>query len=115
MCSSDLEGIIDLDPGSVAVYQVPPVRSGGSRAVDADALAEACDDAGVLAATGVEAVVALRTAGVDPDTTFAAGEVAAAAAARGLDVVVVATADSVGRVTDALRNEGVAYEVADAR
>jgi len=109
------EGIIDLDPGSVAVYQVPPVRSGGSRTVDSDELATACDDAGVLAAAGVEAVVALRTAEVEPDTTFAAGEVAAAAAARGLDVVVVATADSVGRVTDALRNEGVAYEVADAR
>ncbi|WP_433628247.1 MarR family transcriptional regulator [Halomicrococcus sp. NG-SE-24] len=107
------EGIIDLDPGSVTVYQVPPVRSGGSRAVDVDALGDAARDAAVLAATGVEAVVALRSANVEPDTTFATGEVAADAATRGLDAVVVATADSVGRVTDALREAGVAYEVAD--
>ncbi|WP_158057730.1 DUF7839 domain-containing protein [Halorussus halophilus] len=107
------EGIIDIDPGSVTVYQVPPVRSGGSRAVDEQALASACDDADFVGATGVEAVVALRQVGHDPATTFAAGEVAAAAASRGLRVVVVATADGVGRVTDALREGDVTYEVTD--
>jgi putative transcriptional regulator len=61
----------------------------------------------------VEAVVALREAGVEPDVTFAAGDVAADAAGRGLDVVVVATSDLAGRVTDALRDAGLAYEVAD--
>jgi putative transcriptional regulator len=44
---------------------------------------------------------------------FAAGELAADAANRGLDVVVVATTDLAGRVTDALRDAGLAYEVAD--
>ncbi|KZN24885.1 Crp/Fnr family transcriptional regulator [Haladaptatus sp. R4] len=110
---TEFEGIIDLDPGHVTVYQVPPVRSGGSRSIDSDALAAVCDGAPVLAATGVEAVVALQSAGLEPDTTFAAGEVAAEAAERGLDVVIVATSDSVGRVTDALRDVGVAYEVAN--
>jgi putative transcriptional regulator len=107
------EGIIDFDPGTVTVYQVPPVRSGGSAAADADALAAACESANLVAATGVEAVVALRRADCDPATTFAAGEVAAAAADRGLDAVVVVTADVVGRVTDALRDGNVAYEVSD--
>jgi len=108
------EGIIDLDPGSVTVVQVPPVRSGGSRAVDSDTVAAACDEAGVVTASGVEAVVALDRAGVDPDATFAAGEVAADAAGRGVDAVVVATADNVGRVTDALRDADAPYEVTDA-
>ena len=40
--------------------------------------------------------------------------VAADAAGRGLDVVVVATTDLGGRVTDALRDAGLAYEVDDA-
>ncbi|ODR79660.1 Crp/Fnr family transcriptional regulator [Haladaptatus sp. W1] len=110
---TEFEGIIDLEPGRVTVYQVPPVRSGGSRTVDGKSLAAACENAPVLAATGVEAVVALRSAGIEPDTTFAPGEVAAEAAERGLNVVIVATADSVGRVTDALRDVGVAYEVAN--
>ncbi|WP_458185475.1 DUF7839 domain-containing protein [Haladaptatus sp. NG-WS-4] len=110
---TEFEGIIDLDPGRVTVYQIPPVRSGGSRAVDSSTLAAACEGSDVLAATGVEAVVALRSAGVEPSVTFAAGAVAAEAAERGLDVVIVATGDSVGRVTDALRDAGVAYEVAN--
>jgi putative transcriptional regulator len=107
------EGIIDIDPGAVVVYQVPPVRVGGSAAVNADALADASRDADLVLATGVEAVVALRSAGREPDVTFAAGDVAAEAAGRGLDCVVVATADLVGHVTDALRDAGTNYEVAD--
>ncbi|WP_020222902.1 MarR family transcriptional regulator, partial [Halarchaeum acidiphilum] len=35
------EGIIDLEPGRVTVYQIPPVRTGGSGAVDLDALRDA--------------------------------------------------------------------------
>jgi putative transcriptional regulator len=103
------EGVIDLEPGQVTVHQIPPIRSG--RPDDHEALSEACTDVDLVAAAGVEAVVALRDAGVDGVVHFAAGGVAADAASRGLDVVVVATTDEVGRVTDALRDTGVAYEV----
>jgi len=105
------EGVIDLDPGEVHVLQVPSIRSGRP---DDDRLAEieaACADADLVVAAGVEAVGALRAVGVEPATHFAAGEVAADAASRGLGVVVVAMADGVGRVTDALRDTGVSYEV----
>jgi putative transcriptional regulator len=108
------EGVIEIEPGEVTVVQVPSARSGGSRAVSPDELAEICADAAVVVAAGVEAVVALRAAEVDVETSFAAGEVAAAAAARGVDSVVVATADNVGRVTDALRDSDVLYEVTEA-
>lgn len=105
------EGVIDLDPGTVTVVQIPSVRSGGSRTVDSQTLTEVCADVGLVTAAGVEAVVALEQAGVTVDTTFAAGEVAAAAASRGRSSVVVATTDNVGRVTDAVRDADVAYEV----
>jgi putative transcriptional regulator len=105
------EGIIDLEPGRVTVYQVPPVRAGGSDAVDHDALATASAAADLVLATGVEAIVSLQKADRSPAVTFAVGEVAADAADRGLDVVVVATADAVGRVTDPLRDAGASYEV----
>lgn len=107
------EGIIDLEPGVVTVLQIPSVRSGGSRAVEPDALADACADADLVLSTGVEALVALRGADLEPATTFAAGAVAGDAATHGLDVVVVSTADLVGRVTNALRESGVAYEVSN--
>ncbi len=104
-------GIIDLEPGDVTVFQVAPIRSGEPG--DSEALAEAAADADLIAAAGVEAVSALRGLEIEPDVTFAAGEVAADAASRGLDVVIVATTDLAGRVTDALRDAGLAYEVDD--
>ncbi|WP_338728001.1 MarR family transcriptional regulator [Haladaptatus sp. DJG-WS-42] len=105
-------GVIDLEPGVVTVYQVPPIRA-GTESVDLETLAKACEGADLVAAMGVEAVGTLRSLSLTPDTIFAAGEVAADAASRGLDVVVVTTVDTAGRVTDALRDSGLAYEVAD--
>ncbi|MFB6086121.1 MAG: MarR family transcriptional regulator [Halodesulfurarchaeum sp.] len=110
---SGFEGVIDFSPGSVTVYQVPPVRSGGSRSVDSEELERACVDAALVLAAGVEAVIALDRIGREPDGRFAVGSVAARAAERGVDVTVVATADEVGRVTDPLREAGTAYTVRD--
>jgi len=105
------EGVIDLEPGEVTVFQVPPVRTGVPEG--SGALETAGETADLVVAAGVEAVVACRQSGVEVDVGFAAGEVAADAASRGLDVVVVVTTDSAGRVTDALRDAGLAYEVDD--
>jgi putative transcriptional regulator len=105
------EGVIDLDPGHVTIFQVPPVRTGLPRR--SEALAAACEAADLVTAAGVEAVVTCRESDADADVHFAAGAVAADAAGRGLDVVVVVTTDSAGRVTDALRDADLSYEVAD--
>ena len=105
------EGVIEMDAGSVTVVQIPPAREGGSRAVDGEQLAESCQQADLVAAAGVEAVVSLRDADHEPAVTVAAGEVAAAAAAVGQHVTVVASTDTIGRVTDALRDGTVSYEV----
>ena len=108
---TSFEGVMDLEPGSVTVLQVPPVRTGGSRAVDSDLVTDHCEAADLVVAAGVEAVVACRQAGTDPAVPFAAGEVAAEGAERGLSVTAVATTDEVGRVTDTLRDADVSYEV----
>ncbi|WP_129114922.1 DUF7839 domain-containing protein [Halegenticoccus tardaugens] len=108
------EGVIEMDPGRVTVVQVPSIRAGGSRAVDLDDVSTACDGADLVVASGVEAVVALRRAGVEPAATVATGEIATEAAARGQSVTVVATSDAVGRVTDALRDGDVAYDAIEA-
>jgi putative transcriptional regulator len=107
------EGVIEMEPGTVVVVQVPTVRSGGSGATDPAALAERCRGTDLVVAAGVEAVVACRAADVPPAVTVAAGPVAAEAATRGLDVVVVAVGDAVGRVTDALRDADVLYELVE--
>ena len=108
---TSFEGVIDLEPGSVTVWQVPPVRAGGSQSATTDAIVDGCGDADLVLATGVEAIVTLEQAEIEPAATFAVGSVAADAAERGLEVAVVATTDAVGRVTDVLRDGDVAYEV----
>ncbi|NGM69769.1 winged helix-turn-helix transcriptional regulator [Natronolimnobius sp. AArcel1] len=108
---TSFEGVMELEPGSVTVVQVPSVRTGGSRALDEETVTDACDAADRVVATGIEAVVACRHADVEPAVTFAVGEVAADAAEHGLEITVVATTDAVGRVTDALRDADVSYEV----
>ncbi len=105
------EGIIEMDAGAVTVVQIPPAREGGSRAVDGEQLVESCQAADLVVADGVEAVVTLRAIDHEPAVTVAAGEVAAAAAAVGQRVTVVASTDTIGRVTDALREDTVSYEV----
>jgi len=103
------EGVMDLDPGHVSVVQVPAVRTDDD--IDPSTVASHCDGVPVVTAAGVEAVDALRRADIEPTTYFAPGEVAADAATRGLDAVVVATQDTVGRVTDALGDTSVSYDV----
>ena len=103
------EGVMDLEPGHVSIVQVPTVRTDDD--IDPAAIADRCADVPVVTAAGVEAVDALRRADVEPTTYFAPGEVAADAATRGLDAVVIATQDTVGRVTDALRDTSVSYDV----
>jgi putative transcriptional regulator len=107
------EGVIDYEPGEVSVLQVPAV--GADDSPDSERLREACEAAAVVTATGVESVVALEQAGIETETVFSPGEVAADAARRGLDAVVVTAPNGVGRVTDALRDASVDYEVASLR
>ena len=108
---TSFEGIIEMTTGTVTVAQVPPARDGGSREADTDALADECETADQCLAADVEGVVSLREAGYEPAVTVAAGEVAAAAAAVGMAVVVVASTDTVGRVTDTLRDGDTDYDV----
>ena len=109
------EGIIDLEPGTVSIVQVPPIREGGSREVDLDQVSTTCADAALVVCAGIEAVVAARRAGATIDTWFAPGPIAADAATHGLDVAIVATVDRMGRITDALRDADVDYAVIGRR
>lgn len=110
---TNFDGIIDLEPGRITILQIPTIRSGGSRSVDSELIKVRCADVDLIAAAGVEAIVTLEKLGIKIDTKFGVGNVAADAARRGLDVVIAATADTIGRVTDPLRDHSLAYEVED--
>ncbi len=108
---TEFTGIIDLDPGTVTVLQIPTIGTGGSHNIDPDRISEQVQDYDIVLAAGVEGVVATRRAGIEPDMTFAVGDIAADAAGRGVDVLIVATAGMVGRITDPLADAELAYEL----
>ncbi|WP_276302198.1 MarR family transcriptional regulator [Halorussus lipolyticus] len=111
---TDFAGVLDYDLGSVTVVSIPPVRDGGSRAVESDKIADLAASHDLLAVAGTEALSAVRDAGLDPDLRFGTVDAVREAAAKGLDVLLVAVSSELTAHTDALRDQNVGYEVIDA-
>ena len=110
---TDFDGVLDYELGTVTVLAVPPVRDGGSRAVDPAVVAEQAGDAGLVAVAGVEALAAARAAELDPAILFASAPAVREAAERGLDVLLLSVSTQVSRHTDTLREGSVGYELVD--
>lgn len=108
---TDFAGVIDMDPGTVTVVQVPAIANGGSRGLDPSRVATHCATADIVLAAGVEAVVMLDQADVAPQTVFAVADVATDAAQRGLAVTVVATVGTTARLIDSVTDAGIDYEL----
>jgi putative transcriptional regulator len=110
---TNVEGVIEYDLGTVTVIPVPQVQSGGSRAVDPEAIVERASTHDLVAAAGTEALVAVRAAELEPDIRFGTVAAVQEAATRGLDVLLVATTDERSAHTDSLRDGSISYEVVD--
>jgi len=111
---TEFDGLIQFESGTVTVVRVPSVEDGGSRAVEADALAETVGNGHPVYALGTEAAVALEKAGVEY-RRHAVAEAAVEAARNGVSSTVVAVEGRVGSLTDELSSEGVEYETEDAQ
>jgi len=84
-----LNGIIEHKEGKVHVCKVPRVLYGGSRRVQREQMLEICASAGVVAAVGLEAYIALNAAGRKPDMFFGAREGVIEAAFHGIDCAII--------------------------
>lgn len=110
---TDFDGVVDYEYGTVTIVSVPRIEDGGSELVDADAVAERAESHDLVAVAGTEAIVATREAGLSIDVQFASSEAVREAATKGLDVLLVASADRLSAHTDGLRDHNVSYEVRD--
>jgi putative transcriptional regulator len=110
---SDLKGLISLDEGVIIVAKVPRVQAGGSRKVDVDTLKTLVSGEKMIGALGVEALVALRKAGREPDVIFGAKESAVEAAFHGINSVIVSVDEQVPSLLERLESEGLKYELVD--
>lgn len=111
---TDFDGVVDYELGQVTILSVPQVRDGGSREADAGSIAERAAATDLVAVAGTEARAAVRRADVTPDLRFGTQEGVREAAMRGLDVFLLATNANLSPHTDALRDQGISYEVVDA-
>jgi putative transcriptional regulator len=110
---SDLQGLISLDEGRILLCKVPRVQMGGSRKVNLLALKEQLSRAKMVGCLGIEALVALRKAGREPDIIFGAKEFAVEAAYHGISSVIVSVDEQIPGLLTRLESEGLKYELID--
>lgn len=110
---SDLRGLISLDEGRIILCKVPRVQNGGSRKVDLQALARQLSRAKMVGCLGIEALVALRKLGREPDIIFGAKEFAVEAAYHGITSVIVSVDEQIPSLLTRLESEGLKYELID--
>jgi putative transcriptional regulator len=110
---SDLKGLISLDEGRITVCKVPRVQLGGSRRVDLAALRGLLSGDQVVGCLGIEALVALRKVGREPDVIFGAKESSVEAAYHGISSVIVSVDEQIPSLLNRLESEGLKYELID--
>jgi putative transcriptional regulator len=108
-----LNGIIEHPEGKVHVCKVPRIQHGGSRKVKNDKLLEITGSAGMVAAVGLEAWIALKSAGRTPDMFFGAREGVIEAAFHGIDCAIVIVDEEFTDFLKRLESVELAYVIHD--
>lgn len=108
-----LSGLIDHTEGVIHVCKVPRIERGGSRRVRKDLLRDLVQDAGVVAAVGLEAYVALEQVGRKPDMFFGAREGVIEAAFHGLECVIIIVDEEFTDFLKRLEGVGLSYTLHD--
>ncbi|MGQ9546887.1 MAG: DUF7839 domain-containing protein [Dehalococcoidia bacterium] len=111
----NIEGIIKLEPAKVIIGKMPNVQHGGSRSTDLVGLRKEVRKARLVAALGIEALVALRKIGVEPDYLYGVREAAIEAAYCGLSSLVVCSEDKTSFLLQRLEEENLEYQIIDLR
>jgi putative transcriptional regulator len=110
---ADLSGIVTLEPGRVTLGRIPAVDQGGSAAVNHKKLATDARGQQVIAAIGLEALVALRRAGITPAYFYGVAGAVIEAAQAGLNPFVACTADEVTALAQRLEKEHLSYQIVE--
>jgi putative transcriptional regulator len=110
---SDLQGLISLEEGRITLCKVPRVQMGGSRNVNLKSLEHELAGEKMIGCLGIEALVALRKVGREPDVIFGAREFAVEAAYHGISSLIVSVDEQIPGLLTRLESEGLKYELID--
>lgn len=112
---SNIQGVIRLESGEITIYQVPNVQKGGSANTTVTLLKQEISQGTLVGAIGIEALVALRRAGIEPGYIYGVREAAIQAAHCGLPFSIVCVEDAVSALTQNFEEEGLRYRLVDLR
>jgi putative transcriptional regulator len=108
-----LNGIIEHHEGTIHVCKVPRIQYGGSRKVRREDLQVIVENVGIVAAVGLEAYIALKAAGRNPDMFFGAREGVIEAAFHGIDCAIVILDEEYTDFLKRLESVELAYVIHD--
>ena len=108
-----LNGIIEHKEGMIHVCKVPRILHGGSRNVKRAELLAITGAAGMVAAVGLEAYIALEAAGRKPDMFFGAREGVIEAAFHGIECAIVIVDEEFTDFLKRLESVELAYVIHD--
>jgi putative transcriptional regulator len=113
---AEIEGIVPLKPGKALILKIPGVKRGGSAKANLSALKKQTKGAISTGAIGIEALAALKRAGVSGFIYFyGVKEAVVEAAQHGLNPLVCCTEDEISSLIKKLEDSHIAYDLIDLR
>ncbi len=109
----DVNGIIEHQEGVIHVCIVPRIQRGGSNSVRKDKLKKIVAMAGLTAAVGIEASVALKSIGRTPDIFFGSAEGVIDAAYHGITSAIVIVDEESPNFVKRLENTPLEHKIHD--
>ena len=108
---SSIEGMVELETGTVTICKIPGVQNGGSRNTDLHRLRQELDKRNIIGAVGLEAIMALKSIEITPDYIYGIKEAMIEAAQSGLSPLVVCIEDNTSELISRLEEENIDYQL----
>lgn len=112
---SNIDGIVPLEIGKVTILRIPAVQRGGSRKANIDLLKKSATDKPLIGAIGIEALAALRKAGIEPSCVYGVRDAVVEAAHSGLSPAVACVDDDISDLLRRLEQNDIEYDILDLR
>lgn len=110
---SNIEGIVNFKQGKATVLKVPSVKRGGSKRIDLTRLKKEMSGRGLVAAMGIESVVALKNVFAGQVYIYGATDAAIEAVRSGLFPAIVCVDEAAPGLISRLEEASIAYELVD--
>ena len=110
-----IEDIVTFEIGGITVLEIPDIQDGGSRNADSAKIKQQLEKADVTGAMGIEAIVAVRNLGIEPDFRYGVATAAVEAARSGLKAVIACSRSESPLLLQRLNDENIRFKLIDTR